>query len=208
MDVLRRRGLIESRRGIGPRVLSRASNLAEIFSATDINDLAALVQNTELQIEQRSGFALSLALAARFGAEVGSRWFHLGCSRHDVRTDQVVAWTDTYIPRKYETLVGESRRLAGPLFTRILASEARPIGRIRQEIRAVALTKAISRQIEAEAGSPALEIQRSYYFDNNDLFQVAINTLPANRFHYASELVNRDGEIALDWTFPVRDRTP
>ncbi len=188
IDLLRQRGLVESRRGVGTRVVRRTEALAHTFSAASVDDLLALVRSTELAVEQRSRFTLNEAMARRFGAEQGSNWVYLGCKRSDIATGSVLAWTDVYVDHRYAGLLRNDERLRTPLFERIEAEAGRRTSHIQQEIRATLLSAPMAEKLGVPAGSPALELMRSYYFDNGQLYEVALNTLPASRFHYTVEL--------------------
>lgn len=188
IDLLRQRGLVESRRGVGTRVVQRSAALSQTFSATTVWDLLALVRSTELTVEQRSRFVLSETMAHRFGAEPGSAWLYLGCRRRDIATGSVLAWTDVYVDHRYAGLLRDEDHLRTPLFERIEAAAGLRTSRIQQEIRATVLSAPMAQKLDVAPGSPALELLRSYYFEGGRLYEVALNTLPASRFHYSVEL--------------------
>ena len=59
---------------------------------------------------------------------------------------------------------------------------------VRQEISAVALNATEAGRLNVRAGSPGLQIIRKYYASSGELFEVAVNLHPADRFSYASTL--------------------
>ena len=64
----------------------------------------------------------------------------------------------------------------------------RRIARIRQDIDATPVPKALAEELKAEAGSPALKIVRRYLDSTNEAFEISVSVHPAGRFTFSTEL--------------------
>ena len=187
IDALKQRGLVSSQRGVGTRIENDRVTRRFSYSTQSVNDLFNLAAGTRLQLASRTSFVAEGAFAVTLGVPVGSRWLHLGCIRYAMEDERPFCWTDIYIDFRFQDIVPSQASFAGPLFPLIEERTGTAISHIHQQIRAVTLTQATSERIAAAPGSPALEIARRYVF-GTEVFEVSINTLPADRFSYSVDI--------------------
>src|SRR5438093_957031 len=56
---------------------------------------------------------------------------------------------------------------------------------VRQDITGCVVSAAVAADLQIEAGSPAIQVQRAYQASDGKIAQVTVDTHPASRFHYA-----------------------
>jgi DNA-binding GntR family transcriptional regulator len=70
----------------------------------------------------------------------------------------------------------------------IEARYGRRIARIRQDVRAVSMSKSIAALLKAEEGGPALQIVRRYLDAADEAFEISVTTHPADRFTFSMQM--------------------
>jgi DNA-binding GntR family transcriptional regulator len=65
---------------------------------------------------------------------------------------------------------------------------------VHQEISAVPVTPELADALEVEAGTAALEMQRTYKTSDGEVAQVTINTHPSSRYRYSMTMRRVKGQ--------------
>jgi GntR family transcriptional regulator len=96
-----------------------------------------------------------------------------------------VCRTEYYINRAFAAVGRLLPRHTGPIFPLIEDLFGLSIVAVRQEIAAVLISPELAEQLSVVAGSPALEVHRTYSTSDCEVAQVTINTHPAARFRHS-----------------------
>ena len=117
-----------------------------------------------------------------------TQWLAITGFRYAVGSRKPSSYCEVYIHPNFSGIRGELDSTPSPIFALIEQRYGRVIAFLRMELRSVVLTNNIAEKISAKTGSPALQMI-SYYLDaNRQTIELAINTLPADRFTYNVEI--------------------
>jgi GntR family transcriptional regulator len=185
---LRQQNILSARKGVGTRVEARTQARRFSYSVMSANDLVDIATESELIVGRSETIEARAGLAADLGCRSGHRWQHLGCRRYVDGEPRPLSWVDVYIDGRLAPSLKLPKVFRTALFLILERQSGEVLTQIRQEIRATILDEAMSQRLNAEQGAPALEITRRYFSTGRRLVLVAINTFPADRFHYSVDI--------------------
>ncbi len=183
-------GLISRRKNVGTRVEATRPAAGFVQSIATVDELAQF-GSTHVRVVHSVGEAVAdLLLAEEMGCARGSRWLRISSLRMDGgKKGRPICWTDVYIDPSYAAVADLVSASPETLVSSLIeARYGRRIARIRQDIRAVSLTPAQAELLQAEAGSPALQLVRRYLDAANDAFEISVTTHPADRFTFSMQM--------------------
>ncbi|MGV0838226.1 GntR family transcriptional regulator [Mycolicibacterium thermoresistibile] len=182
---LREDNLISSKPRAGTLVVPRPSSHAYAQDVMSINDLLAFATGAQFSIESVAMVTIDDALADRTGLPVGDQWLAVLGFRQAEGSDAPVCRTEYYINRAFAAVGRLLASHRGPIFPLIEDMFGVSIAEVHQQIAAVLLTTERAEGLRIEAGTPALEMQRTYKTSDGDIAQVTVNTHPASRFRHS-----------------------
>jgi GntR family transcriptional regulator len=182
---LREDSLVASRPRAGTLVVPRPSSDSYVQDVMSINDLLAFAAGALFVIESTSMVTIDEELAARTGLGTGEGWLAVRGFRQSEGAEFPLCATEYYINRAFAAVGRLLPRHAGPIFPLIEDLFGVSIVEVRQEIAAVLVSPALADGLKVEAGTPALEVQRTYKTSDGEVGQVTVNTHPASRFRHS-----------------------
>jgi DNA-binding GntR family transcriptional regulator len=191
---LRDDNLVSSRPRAGTMVVPRVSADSYAQDNMTINDLLAFASGADLDIESTRMVVIDAELAARTGLPQGQEWLAVRGFRQAVGAEYTHCWTEYYINRTYAGVGRLLQRHTGPIFPLIEDLFGVSVVEVYQEIGAVLVTPDLAERLDVVAGTPAVEVHRTYKTSDGDIAQVTINTHPASRFRHSMTLRRVKGE--------------
>lgn len=185
---LREDNLVSSRPRAGTMVVPRVTVSSYAQDNMTINDLLAFASGAGLDIEATRMVTLDAELASRTGLPEGQEWLTVLGFRQAVGAEYTHCWTEYYINRAYAAVGRMLQRHSGPIFPLIEDLFGISVVEVHQEIGAVLVTQELAERLQVPAGSPAVEVHRTYKTSDGDIAQVTINTHPASRFRHSMTL--------------------
>lgn len=182
---LRDDNLVASRPRAGTTVVPRPAADSYAQDNMSINDLLAFASGAELDIESIRMVTIDAELAARTGLTEGEEWLAVRSFRQAVAAEYTLCWTEYYINRSFAAVGRLLQRHTGPIFPLIEDLFGVSVVEVHQEISAVLVTPELAVRLEVAAGTPALEVYRTYKTTDGEIAQVTINTHPASRFRHS-----------------------
>jgi GntR family transcriptional regulator len=182
---LRDDNLIASRPRAGTLVVPRPASNSYAQDAISINDLIAFAAGTQFVIESNAMVTIDDELAARTGLAAGSEWLAVRGYRQADGTSTPICRTEYYINRAFAAVGRLLQRHSGPIFPLIEDLFGVSVVEVHQEIAAVVIPPELAAALKVEAGTAALQMQRTYKTSDGESAQVTINTHPSSRFRHA-----------------------
>ncbi|KAA0108665.1 GntR family transcriptional regulator [Mycolicibacterium sp. P1-5] len=182
---LREDNLVSSRPRAGTMVVPRPSSHAYVQDVVSINDLLAFATGARFAIESIAMVTIDDELAQRTGLPVGDEWLAVRGFRGADGADAPVCRTEYYINRTFAAVGRMLQNHSGPIFPLIEDLFGLSVVEVRQEISAVQVGPELAGRLKVKAGTPALEMQRTYTTSDGEIAQVTVNTHPGSRFRHS-----------------------
>jgi DNA-binding GntR family transcriptional regulator len=181
-------GLIGRRPGRGTLVLNGRPQASYVQAVTQPEDLLQYPVGSRLRVRDSAEVTAGRALAPRLGCRVGERWLRLACLR-DFEDDQPpVCWTDLYLRPEHVDVVAAIGRRPGLVHQLIEARHALRTERVEVDVRAGLLPSTVCEALQAEAGSPSMNVVRRYFDEKGALIFISVSEHPGVRFTYSLTL--------------------
>lgn len=184
------RGLISRRKGVGTRVQRLAPSVEFTTKLGSVEELTQYGEAAVRNVLSVEPVTVDAALSATSGLAEGSRQVCVTSVRRDpAHPEGAVSWAKVYLrPEDAEAVamdLRESRQLIADL---IETHTGRPVDRVVQQVRAVAVPAEAAAHLGVEPGSPGLEFVRRYFDSAGVLFEVAVSTHAGDHFAYETVL--------------------
>lgn len=191
---LREDNLVTSRPRAGTRVVPRPSTSSYAQDAMSIDDLLAFAAGAQLTIESNEMVTIDEDIALRTGLQVGTQWLSVRGYRQADGASVPMCRTEYYISRGFAAVGRLLHRHAGPIFPLIEDLFGVSIAELHQEIAAVVLSPELADGLGVEAGTAALQMQRTYKTSEGEVAQVTVNTHLSSSFRYALTMRRVNGQ--------------
>ena len=131
-----------------------------------------------------------IALAKRLGLEPGEHYFCVSSIRVDQENLHApLCWTDVYAQDIYSEVIELAEQHPDELIAALIEQHyGRHIEVVDQQVRAVLLTPGIAKSLNAETGSPGLNIIRQYRDEEGALMVVSETVHPEDRFTLVTQM--------------------
>ncbi|RMQ99678.1 Transcriptional regulator, GntR family [Pseudomonas savastanoi pv. glycinea] len=187
---LQNQGIVSRRKRVGTRVECTTPKGGYSQSLASVSDLVHLAETQVRSIQGVRHFVADVALAKRLGLEPGEHYFCVSGIRVDQENLRApLCWTDVYAHDIYSEVIGLAEQHPDELIAALIERHfGRHIDVVDQQVRAVLLSPEISKSLNAEAGSPGLNILRQYRDEEGAVMVVSETTHPQDRFTLVTQM--------------------
>ena len=183
---LQAEGLINRRRGSGTTV--DAGNPASCPPVSGVGDLSLGTAGSQCDFDVVGTVIMGQTQAADLGLAAGSRWIHLaGKRRHDA-SDPAMSLTDVYVHADLAPHVAGLRPGVQSLFSQLAQAAGFQIGRVNQDLRAMAAGSREAAALGIPRRAPVLRIVRSCRDADGRVVEVSVSAHPGDRFTYSTHI--------------------
>jgi DNA-binding GntR family transcriptional regulator len=182
---LRDDNLVSSKPRAGTLVVPRPNTNSYAQDVVSIDDLLAFAQGARFAIDTNAMITVDALLAERTGLAPATEWLAVSGYRRAEVGSTPICRTEYYINRSFAAVGRLLHRHTGPIFPLIEDLFGVSIVEVHQEISAVVLNAELAGHLQIEAGSAALQMQRTYTTSDDEIAQVTVNTHPSARFRHA-----------------------
>lgn len=188
-------GMVTRQAGVGTRVCAPQASSRYVHASEGIGDLFQYVREVELVIHDRHEVIADEALADLLGCRPGQAWLRVRGERHVVGETRPIALAQVYIAWPYRQVLDGIDAPTSPIYAMIEAAHGVVASEVRQQLSAVVLDDTAAEAFGSPPGSAGLRVERRYLTATGDLFELAINLHPGDRFSH-SMVLHRESQPA------------
>ncbi|GAB4477768.1 MAG: GntR family transcriptional regulator [Erythrobacter tepidarius] len=182
-------GLIQRRRGSGTTVQPAAARGGALHQPlSNVGELLQYAQGSKVTYAFVGRGNLPGDIAVQLAEPTQGEWIAFSGVRRHAGDVLPIAVTDAYFHEQLGDAVGALDLGAGTLFSQIEQLAGVQIGKVTQDIQAIAADARIARELEVEEDSPVLRILRCYFDPNGRIFEISVSYHPGDRFAYAMHI--------------------
>lgn len=188
ISVLRRRGLLSARKGVGTRVAAVEDDWRARFTANTRGDLFDFAHATELHIEIRDTVEARGRLAAEMGVRPGRKLYYMAGPRYMAGDPQPFCFNEVYLDPRLKPVVAEIEILRVALFTLVETHTGDRVEEIQQEVRALYMPDLAASYLGREPGDLCVRMTRRFNGSGSRLLEYAVQYHPGDTFSYQTTL--------------------
>lgn len=185
LTTLHEMGLISSHQGVGNIVRATSVPVRYAQSFDSLENILQYAANTPVEITGKSEVVVNAATAAWLGCKQGERWWRVTTIRFSTGKKNRVASSEVFIPYMFGSILNQTHKSGGTIFTLIESLLGKSIVEITQEITASKATAAEAKDLMISPRDPVLRIVRRYFGEGRQLLEVSRSAHPAESFSYS-----------------------
>ncbi|QYU66155.1 GntR family transcriptional regulator [Leptolyngbya sp. 15MV] len=186
---LQAEGLIARRRGSGTVVQPAAARGGALHQPlSNVGEILQYARDSEVTYAPLDRGALPPAVAEQIGEDTRGDWHCFRGVRRHASDARPIAVTDAYFHERLGDAIGQLDLSAGTLFSQVERLSGVAIGKVTQDIQAVAASKEIATALEIDRDSPVLRILRCYLDPKGSIFEISVSHHPGDRFAYSMHI--------------------
>lgn len=182
-------GLIARRRGSGTTVQPPSAYGGALHQPlSNVGELLQYAQGSKVSYAHRTTGDLPGEVAELISQPTPGQWSAFRGVRRHADAPLPIAVTDAYFHELLGDVIGQIDLDAGTLFSQIEQLAGVRIGRVTQDIQAVAANTETAADLAIEEGTPVLRILRCYFDPTGQIFEISVSHHPGDRFAYAMHI--------------------
>jgi DNA-binding GntR family transcriptional regulator len=192
-------GLVERRRGVGTRVLSRRPARAYVHRVRRPAELLQYPSDNRLEVQDVAPVRIGKELARLLGCREGSRWVRVRAVRRRAGARPPICRLDLYLRPRYAGVAGSIGRRRELVFESIERRYGVHVAEVTVEIMARPMPADAAVVLGVEAGSPSMTVVRRYRDDRGEFIQVSVSEHPGDRYRFGQTLRRAWDTGAATW---------
>jgi GntR family transcriptional regulator len=186
---LQAEGLIARKRGSGTTVQPASARGGALHQPlSNVGEILQYARGSEVTYTARNRGPLPNEVSVQIAENTGGEWRCFRGVRRLSDDASPIAVTDAYFHERLGDAVDRIDLAAGTLFSQIEQLAGVTIGRVNQDIQAVAADKDVASELGIDKGAPVLRILRCYLDPKGALFEISVSHHPGDRFAYAMHI--------------------
>ncbi|MEO9599456.1 GntR family transcriptional regulator [Parasphingorhabdus sp.] len=182
-------GLIARKRGSGTIVqpaTARAGALHQPLS--NVGEILQYARDTTISFEKLPPQEIPAKIAEQISIAPKRKWFVFHGKRRKPGRNRPIAVTVAWIHPDFADAVDRIDIDGATLFGQIEEYGNVSVGRVTQDIQAIAASKKFAADLGLEEGDPILRILRCYFDEDDRLFEISASYHPGERFAYSMHI--------------------
>ncbi len=182
-------GLIARRRGSGTTVQPASAYGGALHQPlSNVGELLQYAQGSKVSYAHRATGELPGGVAELISQPTPGQWIAFRGVRRHADDRLPIAVTDAYFHEMLGEAIGMIDLDAGTLFSQIEQLAGVRIGKVTQDIQAIAADQETAADLRIDEGSPVLRILRCYFDPKGQIFEISVSYHPGDRFAYAMHI--------------------
>ena len=185
---LQAEGLIARKRGSGTTVQRAAARGGALHQPlSNVGEILQYARDSAVSYAERE-CGLPRGISEQIGEDTRGEWRCFRGVRRHASDALPIAVTDAYFHERLGGAIDKLDLDAGTLFSQIEQLTGVSIGRVTQDIQAVAADASTAEALEIDEGAPVLRILRCYQDPKGRIFEISVSHHPGDRFAYAMHI--------------------
>lgn len=182
-------GLIQRRRGSGTTVQPAAARGGALHQPlSNVGELLQYARDSQVAYQRQGCGPLPPEVTEQLAEPATGEWTSFRGVRRHAGDTLPIAVTDAFFHERLGAAIARLNLAAGTLFSQIEQLAGVEVGKVTQDIQAVAADARIATALEVDEGSPVLRILRCYFDVRGRLFEISVSHHPGDRFAYAMHI--------------------
>lgn len=182
-------GLIARRRGSGTTVQPPSAYGGALHQPlSNVGELLQYAKGSKVSYVPQGSGPLPQAVADLVAQPIPGQWSAFRGVRRHADDRLPIAVTDAYFHEMLGDCIGAIDLAAGTLFSQIEQLAGIRIGKVTQDIQAIAADSRTAADLEIDEGAPVLRILRCYFDPKGTIFEISVSYHPGDRFAYAMHI--------------------
>lgn len=186
--VLRRRGLLSARKGVGTRVAAVEDDWRSRFTANTRGDLFDFASATELRILYRDTIEARGKLASEMGIRPGRKLYYMAGPRFMAGDSAPFCFNEVYLDPRMKSVMDDIEILRVALFTLVEQHTGDRVHEIQQEVRALYMPDLPAQHLNRAPGDLCARMTRRFNGTGSRMLEYAIQYHPGDTFSYQTTL--------------------
>jgi DNA-binding GntR family transcriptional regulator len=190
--LLSEKGLVQRRQGTRTTIISnevKPQYRAEFSTMEQTIDFAHDFSPRYLDIEEDEIIEVRGRAARFLGCRPGKEWRVLRGPRRDGQSDEIVAYCELFL---WPELEGDNFDPARTIAGQMAKKYSLDVTEIQVELSAISLTEIEAGMLDAEVGTPGLQVVRRFMIASGRAFEVTRNVYPGEFVNYSLKFKRRD----------------
>ncbi len=186
---LQAEGLIARKRGSGTTVQPASARGGALHQPlSNVGEILQYARDSKVVYGETECGGLPPEVAEQIGADTTGVWRCFRGIRRMRSDDRPIAVTDAYFHERLGDAVDRLELSASTLFAQLQRTAGVQVGKVTQDIQAVAADEATASALGMEEGDPVLRILRCYCDMDGSIFEISASHHPGDRFAYAMHI--------------------
>jgi GntR family transcriptional regulator len=186
---LQAEGLIARKRGAGTTVQPASARGGALHQPlSNVGEILQYGRGSEVTYVERNSGPLPRIVAEQIGDDTSGQWRRFHGVRRTGKAALPLAATDAYFHEQLGDAIDQIDLRAGTMFSQIEQLAGVRIGKITQDIQAVAADKTVAGELGIVKGDPVLRILRCYLDPKGNVFEISVSHHPGDRFAYGMHI--------------------
>lgn len=182
-------GLISRKRGSGTTVQPSAARGGALHQPlSNVGEILQYARDSVVKYEETSRGGLPESVAEQIGDDTSGEWRCFRGVRTMSTRRRPIAVTDAYFHERLSDVVDTLDLAGATLFAQLQRNGAVVVGKVTQDIQAIAADAETAQALAVEEGDPVLRILRCYYDADGSLFEISASHHPGDRFAYSMHI--------------------
>ena len=181
-------GLVERRRGVGTRVLSRRPSRAYVHRVRAPSELLQYPRESRLDVVDTGYVRASASLARLLSCNEGSRWLRVRAVRRMSGGRPPICRLELYLRPKYAEVAEQVGRGRGLVYEAIERRFGVHVAEVAVEIMARPMPPDAAAALAVEAGSPSMTVVRRYKDETGGIIQISVSEHAGERYTFGQRL--------------------
>lgn len=182
---LQNEGLITRKRGSGTVVQPAAARGGALHQPLpSVGEILQYARDTSITYVPLATGPLPTALARQIGHDSSGIWTSFRGIRMAEGQTRPIAVTEAFFHASLADAMGQLDLGRGSLFSQIEPIAGVAVGKVKQDIQAVAADAQTAADLLIAQGDPVLRILRCYLSPHNEVFEISVSLHPGDSFAY------------------------